>query len=760
MTRYIEFILKYRFFVLALVLGITVLAMVVASGATMSTQLGEDMIGNRPEFHRYIERANKFYSDAVVVVGIEDPDMLSRASQHRLRAAVAGLEAHPDVETVQSILDAASMDGDGEALKLTDYAELALADQTDHHAVKKQLLDDSLVGPLFISADGRAHAVMVELTVDESRTGERAPPLVDEILAVFVDAGYDANNVHRAGFTAAMAESVRQLQFNTTTIFPIVTLLLLIVVWLMFRRLWPAAVALTVSLLSVIWTVGFIVAKDGTVTALVSLTPPVVLVVAFSDVVHLCSAYLTCLGRGMAKDKAIRSAGTEVGKACLLTSATTFAGFASFGLVPQPAMQTVALALAIGVAVALLLALTLAPILFSLLREPKPLRQGATGFVHTAMDRVLGGAQRLATGRPRTVVAAFLVVAVLAVAGAPGFTFDADFERRFDEDNSLTIDSNWFKEHFVGTNTLDVYVTAPQEEGLLEPERLRAVAALQDDLVALPGVDSATSLVDLLKEIHRAMAPERAARDPLPDSRALIAQYLLLFESSGGEELDRIVDFERQEMVIGLRLNNFGARATARTGIKVQEMLPRHLGDLAEGEASGLVFLLGYFFDDIINGQKMGFGLSFILIALLMALGLRSFRVGLMSMIPNLLPVLVLAGWMGGCFEHVDSDVVLVMVMAIGIGVDDTIHFLMRYRVEIDRGATPEDAISGTFAFAGRGILMTTVILVVGFLPCAFSGYITMQYLGILLPTALIVALLADVLLVPAMITLGWMRLR
>ena len=759
MQSYINFILKHRFLVLAVLVVVTVLAGWKASTASMSTRLGEDMMGDHPEFHSYLEHCRKFRSDSVVVIGLEDPDMLSVASLDRLAAVVTALEDMPDIANVDSILDAARMSGDGKVLKQVDYADEARKRPGERMQIAKDLGADPLAGELFVARDGKAHSVLVEFTVDEERSGERLPEIVADIRAAVADAGYAPEQIHLGGFSAAVAETMIQMQYHVSTLFPFVAVILLVTVWLLFRRLWPAAVTMAVSLMAVTWTVGFVVFLEGTVHALLTITPPVILLVAFSDVVHLCSAYLTALGQGMDKERAIRAAGVEVGKACFLTSATTLVGFASFSIVPQPAMRLSAIALAFGVTVALLLALTLVPILLSMFKQPKALRGGATAVVQTGLDRLLASAQRLSTTWPRSVTVVFALLGVLAVMGATGFTFDVDFDKRFDDENQLTVDAEWFEDNFLGTNTLEVYVRAPEGSDLLDPERFRAVAAYQEALTKLPGVGSTTSLVDLMSEVHLQMAPAQATEDPLPDSRKALAQYLLLFETSGGEGLDRIVDFNREEMLIGGRLNHGGARATAVEGVAARDLAPQYLGDLAEVEVTGLVFLLGYFFDEVIDSQRLSVLISFLLIALMMSIGLRSFRVGCLSMIPNLLPVITVAGWLGAFADRIDSDVMIVMVMAIGIGVDDTVHFLMRYRVELARGSDHDTAIRGAFGFAGRAIVMTTIILVAGFLPCAGADFITMLYLGTMLPLALVTALAADLLLVPALITLGVMKL-
>jgi len=329
-----------------------------------------------------------------------------------------------------------------------------------------------------------------------------------------------------------------------------------------------------------------------------------------------------------------------------------------------------------------------------------------------------------------------------------------------DESNSLTIDDKWFRTNFSGTNLAEVYVNAPVDQGMMDPERFALTARFQDSLVAFPEVDSAVSLVDLMRKMHFEMTAGRDGEGALPGTRYLLAQYLLLFESSGGEELDRLIDFERRTMRIGLRINTNGARATRDVGLRAEALAKEFFHDETRVEVSGLLFLIGYFFEEILGGQTRGLLITSIVIMLMMMVSLRSVRAGALSMIPNLLPLLVLGGWLGATTDHVDSDVLIIAIIAIGIGVDDTIHFLMRYRIEVGRNDDHESAVRNTFAYSGRAILMTTVILVCGFVPCASSSFAISNMLGTLLPMCLVIALAADILLVPAMIKLGWLRMR
>ena len=758
MKIFTRFVLEHRFVVLGAWLVLLVLGAWSASRATVSTNLGEQFFGDKPEYLRYLELNREFESDEVVVAGLEGVRPLDVGVPMRLAAVKERLLALPDVARVETPLDAIRLRGDGRTVGVGRYGDAPREGPEDAAALEEELLADPFVRGLLVSDAGSDLAVAVVLTDARDRKGEEFPILLEAIAAAFVAEGFSRDGLHLGGYVPALTESLAQARRNVVLIFPLVGLVLLIAVWFLFGRLWPAALTLVVSLAAVVITVGFLVAREPTVHVFFSLAPPVILVVTFSDVVHLCSAYLQELASGRAKDDAIVSVTAEVGRACLLTSATTFIGFVSLALVPDPSTKVMGLAMGFGVGVALLLAVTLTPVLFSLFPAPRPLRRGATGRIHAGMDRVLGGARRLAWDHPRAVVLGFGVLILATGVGIPMARMDFDLAQRFSPGNRVMADDQWFRDHFGYGASLDIYLHATGEQDLLDPEVFTAGARFQEQVTRLDGVRDAVSLVTLMERIHAAMDPEAAADAPLPATRARLAEYLLLVEGAAGSDLDRMVDWDRRSLRVRVRTVSGGARTVAWIGDEIH-VLAADLAPLGvEVETTGLVYLLGYFFNDVFGGQARSLALTFVLIMIMMMLGLRSIRVGALSMIPNMLPVLVLWGWVGLTMAAVDTDVLIIAIIAIGIGVDDTIHFLMRYRVERE-GADDEQAVRGAYGFAGRGIIMTTVVLVLGFAPCVFSGYMTMHLLGTLLPLCLVVALAADLLLAPAMIRLGWMRL-
>ncbi len=760
METYIRFVIRHRVAVLAFLFAVTGVAGWVLSQGVMATSLGALFLGESPEYLRYKDRCKEFGGDNLIIIGYEVPDLLDAEIIDGLERAVARISTMDQVSRVESLLDAAHIHGAGGTVQISNYTREARATPARAGALLERLLADPLYRDLVVSSDGGAGAIIVELPVDDTRPVEKEPLIVMGILKILTEEGFPAEQLHRTGVVSLVSEMMHQAILNITRIFPATAVILLIVVLLLFRRLWPALITSGVGAVSVLWTMGFSVLISRNINIMVALVPAVMLIVSFSDVIHLCSAYLLECERTDDRDEAILRAGTDVGRACLYTSLTTFAGFVSLSLVPAPVFRQMGLVLGFGVATALLLAMTIAPILFSFMPKPRPWRDGKS-MVLRALDKFLNGIEGLALGRPRHVIVVFTIFLAVAVAGTLQVNIDTSFRDRLSDDNEVSRDTRWFEERFAGSGTLEVYIDSPEGRDLLDPEVLGAIAAYQDTLTKLPGVDSATSMVDVIRRVHQAMDPGRPPGE-IPADRKRIADYMLLLEMSAEDTgLDRLVDFDRRSARIILRMEQgIPVRETHDLGKAAEELAASRLPSGTTVEATGAFYLIGGWLDEIIAGQRRGLGVAFLSIFIMMVIALRSVSAGLWSMIPNILPILALGGLAGFMWENTDSDTMAIAMIAVGIGVDDTIHYLMRLRLEAQRTTDMREALRRTFHFSGRAIVITSVVLVAGFSPFILSDYLTVSFFGTLLPMCLIVALAADLLLVPALATLGLFKFR
>ena len=751
MTAYFSFVLRNRLLVVLICVLITGAAAANLSRAVVASSPAKMFFGNSAEYDAYQVRARTFTNDEIFIVAYDDPAPLSARSLDRLEKVVSRVESMPEVARVESLLNAQRTFNQEDTLVVEAYGEAARANPQRSVALQEILRRDEQFRGLLISADGRHAAVIVELTVNPERHAEVAPGMVAKVIGEFHTAGYPARTLHTAGFLALLAELMDLTFSNLAVLFPILVVVLLVVVFFLFRRLAPVALTMTVSLLAVFWTMGFSVLLDRELSIMTSVVPAVIMIVAFSDIIHLWSAYLLERRRGKERHEAIMASAIDVGTACLYTSATTFVGFICLSAVPTPVFRQIGLILGFGVGVALVLAMTLVPMALSVLRNPEGKLARKDRLSEVLTSRGLATIARLATARPWLVIGAFALLSVLAAAGLLRLNIDTDLNERMAADSRYREDLDYVAKHFADTNLVEVFVDTDRDNALLDADLFARIAAYQDALEARPEVDKAVSLVTVVERLHKTLGGEGR----LPRTRGAIAQYLLLFEMSGGEDLKPLVDFKRRSMRIALRLNDHGVRGTYEAGLAASRLGTRMLGSRARVETSGMSYLVGWWLGSIVDGQRNGLLLSFALIAVMMIIAMRSFRVGLGSMIPNLLPLFCLGAYMGTMYDRVDSDLLIIAMMAIGIGVDDTIHFLMRYRIEAARSRDRAQALQRTFAFSGRAILLTTVVLVLGFLPLALSNYFPIRMMGMLIPGVLVVALAADLLLVAALVQVG-----
>jgi len=748
---YLRFILGRKYVVLAAIAALTAVAGITGSRGVISTSMAELYLGENPDYVRYREvRLPEFGSDGIILLAFDVADLATPARLAKLEQAVDGIEGMPEVERVDSILNATCISGRAGEIGVETVAEALARDPERVGELLTELSRDPAAAGRVISADGKSTALMVELVFDESRPAEEGPLILARLTGALEEAGFHREGIHAAGITVVLSEVMRETMFNMTRLLPLVVVSLLLVVWLTFGRLWPVLITGIVGAIAALWTMGFAVLLNPHISVLMAMVPSVVVTIAFCDVIHLCSAYLLELGAGKTRDSAILASGVDVGRACFFTSVTTFAGFVAMSFVPTPVIRQVGIVLGFGVAVALLLAMTLVPLLFSLLPAPRPWRRG--GF--DPLGGFLSAARRFAWNRPLITCLFFGALLAWSVAGTSQIVVDTDLTGRMDEESRLRADERYFRERFAGTSFLEFFIDAPEEKGVLTPGLFEKVDEFQRTLEGLSGVGRVYSLATPIRLLHRHFG--RGRTGPVPRTGEGVAQYLLLLEMSDDSGLlSKLVDFRRRTLRMVMSVPAQGIRETRDLGERAVALAQPLREAGARVEATGTAFLAGQWLHQVVKGQQRGFTVAFFSVLVLMVVGLRSLRNGLLSMIPNSLPLLALGGWVGCFWDTVDSDTLGIAIMAIGIGVDDTIHFLMRYKTEVARDLAPSEALERTFAYSGRGIVITTAVLVAGFLPLTLSDYLPIHNMGTMLPYTFLVALAADLLLVPALIRLG-----
>ena len=510
MRAYFKFVLRHRIPVLILITLISAAGMWSLRNAKISSSLGKLFLANSPAYDQYLARVEEFGSDEQLVIAFEENDVLSADSLSRLHLVTRAIRKENGVARVMSLLDnekvfAKSRKGGIEAL-----IEELRGSREKTEAARAELLSDRFTGNILLSRDSHHSAVLITTLADGTHDMEDSISWVEKILKVFIEQGYKEENLHRAGGIAIVSEMMKQTHFNLKRLFPIVCLLLVLTVYILFRRIWPAVVSTSIAILAVIWTMGIAVAIDPEVSIMLAAVPAVILIISFSDVIHLCSAYLLEMKETEDTTEAILRSAEDVGKACIYTSITTFVGFLALAVVPTPIFKKLGMLLGLGVGIALLLAMTLFPILLSFLRPNTAWTEGIASVSQDLLDRFLSFTQRISLSRPWSIIVFFAALLVASILGISQIKVENDIAKRLGENNPVRRDAEYFLEHFAGTNVLDLYLQCEEEGGLLEPGVFQSISELEEKLMELEEVDSAISFATIITEYYRKLNDDRS----------------------------------------------------------------------------------------------------------------------------------------------------------------------------------------------------------------------------------------------------------
>ncbi len=787
LDRWVDYTLRHRPLVILGVLLVTATLGWSASRLPFMTAYRDYVPPDTVGMDAWEAARARFGGDEVVLLSLEADDHFTASGLARLDRITRRLAEQPMVERVTSLTNAQQVWTDSEDPDAGLFVETYLRQGVTPEALKAGVLDDPLLADWLVSRDARTVVIAVQyvatrddvaarqeirrevdrrtaslpgIDIQRDQAGGRAR-LLDlskqmaslELVDLVAAEGFPPERIHAIGFLHTVASVYDEMVLNLQVILPLVVGMTALVLFLLLRRFVDVALVFVCLLPAVVWAVGLGGLLFGRITILTSLAPAMVHVVGISDVVHLVTQFRQELTRGAAKEQAIRLAFRHVGAACLFTSFTTLVGFGSMAFLPMAMLRELGVFAAFGVATAFVLAFLICPVALSHLRPeaivPRPSR--ATEHLFAVLRRVARGLRP----RARAMMLMGVVATVVATGAVSQLEVDTSLVRNFAPGHPVRGGAATLERAFGSSVEFEILIDANGPDGLKEPQTVTKLIQLQEDMEADPRIGKTMSIADLVTRLHSVISPDAFAERPVPESKGQIAQYLLLYELSGGRDLHSLVDpsFQHARMVV--RAVETSAEHAVELANDIETMARNVMPGNVSVRANGMPVLLGRLSSRIRSASLLGFGVAMLLMGALVALLFRSIRVGLLSLVPNVLPVALGVGGVVVFCGQADSDVFSFMAIGIGLAVDDTIHFLARYRIERVAGRDRPAAVEATMLGAGHGIIRTSVVLIAGFLPYLISNYQTTITLGIMLPVTVASALVLDLTLVPAMAQLG-----
>jgi len=537
-------------------------------------------------------------------------------------------------------------------------------------------------------------------------------------------------------------------QGDMKTLVPIMYLLVIGIMLFILRSWLATLTTVTVILFSILTGMGLAGFAGIALTPVSANAPTIILTLAVADSIHLLITMFHEMGQGRSKREAIIESLRVNHQPVFITSLTTAIGFLSLNFSDSPPFWHLGNTVAMGVSAAYLYSVLFLPAMMAVLpiRAPRR-REKSTELLDRLADFVLRRRQALFFGT----LAVFIVLGVQISR----IEINEEFHKYFDTRYQFRLDNDYVTKNLTGFMSIGYSLGAGESGGISNPEYLKKLEEFSNWYREQPGVIHVSTLTDTLKRLNKNLHGDDPAYYRIPESRELSAQYLLLYELSlpFGLDLNNQINVDKSSTRFTVSLENISTRAGLELEDRAQEWLRQNApASMATPGASPLI-MFSHIAKRNLYSMISGTFLALALISVILMISLRSVRTGLVSMVPNMVPIFMTFGIWGLALREVGFAVAVVAPVALGIIVDDTVHFLSKYvRARREQGKSPEDAVRYSFHTVGTALWVTSLILVAGFIVLSYSGFRMNAHLGLMTTLAILSALAADFLFLPALL--------
>ena len=615
-------------------------------------------------------------------------------------------------------------------------------------ALAEPLLRDQIV-----TADAGVTAVNVVLQYPEKGLME-VPEAVAfaRDLKAQIEADFPDVQIHLTGVSMLNNAFAETGMTDAGTLMPLMFVVIFGLTWLIIRSFTATLSTLVVIALSTVVGMGAAGFAGVKLTPIAMSAPIVILTLAVADSIHILLSLRGLMREGLGKTEALVEAVRINFLPVSITSLTTIVGFLSLNFSDSPPYWHLGNITAVGIAAAWLYSVTLLPALISVL--PYRTKQSAgSDWSQRVMDRLADAV----IGNYRKLFVGVGLASLALIAFIPTIDFNDQWVEYFDERIEFRNDSDEAQEFF-GLYPIEYSVPAAGPGGVSEPEFLTNLESFADFLRAHPSVTHVYSLSDIMKRLNRNMHGDDEAYYRIPGDRELSAQYLLLYELSlpYGLDLNDRINVDKSATRVTATVSRTTTAETKQFFADVQQWMNDNWPAYMRTEPTSAAVMFTYISERNMQNMIAGTILAIAAIAVIMMFALQSVRLGVLSLVPNGLPILTTFGAWALLVGEVGFSVATVASISLGIIVDDTVHLLSKYvRARDERGLSVEDSIRYAFHNVGTAIVVNTIILTAGFLVMTTSAFKMNVDLGLMTVLAIAFALILDFLFLPALLLLG-----
>ncbi|MCP4634043.1 MAG: RND family transporter [candidate division Zixibacteria bacterium] len=752
-AKLLDILIKARWLVIILVTIISAFLFYSLKDLRYDTSTEGSIPENDPS-QKYFELVKEDFGNdqvamAVVVakgeLGIFEPNTLIKIRD--LTERIGDIES---VDNVVSLTNSTFLSGmGGEELRNDPIIPYYTEDRDSAENLKRVVLKNSIFHKTLVSEDGSAAAINIFLSnvPDSILLGSG----IDDSIKAIVANAAGPEKTYYAGIIHTRTEMSRIMRRDLAKFIPVAFILILIILFASFRSIRGILIpALTIAI-AVAWTFGLLGRFNVPISTNMIIIPPLLIAIACSMTIHIISQYNRNTEQPGERKNIVRNTFETLFSPLTMAGLTTAIGFGSLMASPIPNIQKVGIFSVIGILITILVSFTFVPAILSLIKLPKIKEKKVKerDFMSPVIDFVVWANLK----HRWLIVILSLGVLVLSIIGMFKVKVDTDFLSFFKQDSDVRLAADAIGENLAGVSTFYVVATADTSDTMRDAKVLQGIDSLQTYMESMPEIDKATSLVNIIKLFHQAMNHDNPDSFIITSNQEILdGNIILTIDSEAPKVRSHYVVEDYSSMSIFARSQMASTSDLSKTLLEVEKAASEILPENVTAIATGTIVVLAKSISHIVKGQRDSLLLAFGIIFIIMSILFKSIRVGLLSMIPNMIPILVIFGIMGWFGLSLNTGTTIVASISLGIAIDDTIHYLMHFRRAVKDGKSSRDAVVHCIKTIGRPVIFTSLALCLGFMVICLSEFGMLVSVGILTAVTMITCLISDLFLTSALL--------
>jgi uncharacterized protein len=753
LNSYIDLLWRRRWWIVSLMLLLVVIASAGNRFISFSNNYRDFFGGGDPRIEAF-DAMQKIYTksdNVLIVIAPASGDIFTRETLMAVDKLTQESWKLPYAARVDSITNFQNLRADSDELYVDNLVKSAeKLHAADIERIRQIVLHEPLLVNRLVSPDAKFTGLNVTVRLPGKKIEVEAPEvaLAARALAKQIQAQYPSLRVYLSGTVIINNAFYEVVRDDLMQLIPAMFCVLIVLLALLTRSIWGTAaifMVVAVSNAAAMGIGGWIGIK---LTPPVAAAAPIIMTLAIADCVHLFSTYTQALGQDMTRIAAMAQSLRSNIKAMTLTTVTTAIGFATMNLTDSPPFHDLGNLVVVGVGIAYLLALSLFPAVVTLLPVRASHRSGAWA---RAIDKFSDFIVR------RHVAAMWATIAfsVVLIAFIPRNELNDEFLKYFDESIQFRRDNDMITKNMTGVYQIEYSIGSGSSGGVHDPEYLRKLDDFAKWYREQPGVWHVDSITDVIRRINKAMHNDDSKYYSLPDDRNAIAQDLLLYEMSlpVGLDINDRINIDKSATRFVVSLHTLSANEMLSIDRRARDWLERNTPVPMHAVGTGPAIIFAKIGADSIYSGIAQEAVALILISLLIVLSTGWIKIGLFSLAPNLLPAAMAFGLWGLTVGQINMAVATVVSVSLGIIVDDTIHFLTKYtHARQVNKMGPTSALKYVYREVGEAVIITSIVLCLGFAVLMLSPFSMNWGMGALTVTTIFFALLCELFLMPGLL--------